>query len=127
MTATWRGRIARRPFLLGAFAVLAAIAGTGVLLETPTARRNRAVFFHGNLLGLLDDRDDARLIGASVLKGLKGFDVHETTRLLGGRIGKRALGDVLVGDAVAGRLGDAGGWVLPETLALLCALAAKTG
>jgi hypothetical protein len=126
MSVPWRSRIARRPFLLGAFAVLAGIAGTGVLLETPTVRRTRAVFFHGNLLGLLDDRGDARLVGASVLKGLKSFDVRQVTGQLQDRIGKQALSHVLTEDAAAGRLTDAGGWVLPETLALLCALAART-
>jgi hypothetical protein len=41
------------------------------------------------------------------------------------RIAKRPLAQVMIEDISEGRVQEAGGWVMPETLALLCALAAK--
>ncbi len=80
---------------------------------------------YDDLLALLDDRDNDAKIGAAVLADLGDFDAPAVAAALRLKLKGTTLADLATKDAAAGRLIEARGWVLPETLARLCALAAK--
>jgi len=117
--------IARRPLL----ASLGALLGVGVLAAGYEAvvllRPHRGHTAYEDLLSRLPDRDNAVVLGAAVLAEAETFDTNGTARRLRERLGKRPLAEVLDEDLAQQRLVETEGWVLPETLALLCALCAK--
>jgi len=100
---------------------LAAVAGAGVLL----LHRRHAPSPYDDLLDKLDDRDADAQIGEAVLANIDEFDAKAVADDLRGRLERHSLAETTAQDAGDGRLIEAAGWVLPETLALLCALAAK--
>jgi hypothetical protein len=77
------------------------------------------------LLSGLGDRDAAMRVGLAYLAEDPAFDRDRVARDMHQRIAKRPLPAVLAEDAAQGRTAEIGGWVIPETLALLCALSAK--
>ena len=77
-----------------------------------------------DLLSKLPDRNNAAKMGAAVLAQQKSFDAHVAARVLRARLGTGALSAVLARDLSAGRMLEFRGWIVPETLAMLCALAA---
>lgn len=115
--------ITRRNALIagGGVAVVAAAGVGGRLL----LRKRYAPSPYDDLLEQLDDRNAAAQIGETVLAEVETFDPHEMADQLRARIAKRPLAAVTAEDAREGRVVEAGGWVLPETLGLICALAAK--
>ena len=116
-------RVTRRDaFIAGGGAVVLAVAGIGGRF---LLRRRHAPSPYDDLLGLLEDRDAAAQIGETLLAEFDDFDPKTAADDLRARINKRPLSSVLVDDAGEDRVVEAGGWVLPETLGLLCALAAK--
>jgi hypothetical protein len=116
-------KLTRRNALIagGGAAALAAL-GTGARL---LLRKRYAPSPYDDLLARLDDRDADAQIGETVLAEADDFDPQATADDLRGRLAKRPLAAALTEDAAQNRLVEAGGWVLPETLGLLCALAAK--
>jgi hypothetical protein len=116
--------ISRRPFLAGALALIGVAAIGGGAYELGLFRKHFSKY--GDLLNALDDPDNAALIGKAVLAEMPDFDAAKTAADLRARIGKKPIADVLIADAQANRVTEASGWVLPETLALLCALAARS-
>jgi hypothetical protein len=115
--------LTRRNILIGAggAVVLAAAAFEGRRL----LRKRYAPSPYDDLLALLDNRDANAQIGEAVLAEIDDFDAKLVADELRERIAKRPLAQVMSEDASEGRVQEAGGWVMPETLALLCALAAK--
>jgi hypothetical protein len=113
----------RRGILIGAggAAVLAAAAFEGSRLLC----KRYAPSPYDDLLALLDDRDADAQIGEAVLADIDDFDPKTVSASLRERIGKRPLAQIMIEDVSDGRVLEANGWVMPETLALLCALAAK--
>ena len=113
----------RRRIVIGAggTVVLAAAAFEGGRL----LRKRYAPSPYDDLLALLNDRDADAQIGEAVLADIDDFDAKSVSASVRERIGKRPLAQVMLEDAGDGRLAEASGWVIPETLALLCALAAK--
>jgi len=116
-------KLSRRDAIIAAGGGIAVIAAgvTGRLL----LRKRHAKSPYDDLLALLEDRDAAAQIGETVLAEVEETDPKTMADNLRGRIGKRSLEAVLADDVAVGRVVEAGGWVLPETLGLLCALAAK--
>lgn len=104
----------------GVVAVAAAGVGGRMLL-----RKRYAPSPYDDLLALLEDRDADAQIGEAVLAEVEDFDPKVLADDLRSRIAKRPLAAVVVEDASEGRLVEARGWVLPETLGMLCTLAAK--
>ena len=104
----------------GAAAVAGLGAGARLLL-----RKRYAPSPYDDLLSLLDDRDADAQIGETVLAEVDDFEPQATADDLRARLAKRPLAAALAEDAAQNRLVEASGWVLPETLGLLCALAAK--
>ncbi|HEV2561809.1 MAG TPA: hypothetical protein VGT78_06680 [Rhizomicrobium sp.] len=116
--------ISRRPFLASALALIGVAAVGGGAYEFGLFRKHFSKY--GDLLNALDNPDNAEQVGSAVLATMPDFDAVKTAGDLRTRIGKKSLADVLIADAQANRVIEASGWVLPETLALLCALAAKS-
>lgn len=113
----------RRQAVLGG--AVAAIAGGLVAIGPVLLRKRYAPSPYDDLLALLDNRDADAQIGEAILADKNDFDADAVAAALRARIGKRPLPDVMADDAAEGRVVEADGWLLPETLALLCALAAK--
>jgi hypothetical protein len=124
MSEGWKDGVSRRPLL----AVLGAVVGLGVaggaVYEVSRLLGPRAPGVLGDLLFGLGDRKDAVLIGKAVLAGDRAASADKAGSLRRA-LGQKPLAEVLVQDAVQGRIVETQGWVLPQTLAELCALAAK--
>ncbi len=112
----------RQTLLLGGGLVVVAGGGVGARF---LLRKRYAPSAYDDLLVQLDDRDAAAQIGETVLASVEDFEPATMAARLRQRIARRPLSVVSVEDAGAARLVEAGGWVLPETLGLICALAAK--
>ncbi len=80
---------------------------------------------YDDLLAHLDNRDADAQIGEAVLAEIEKFDPNAVAGGLRASLEHRSLAQAVADDAVKGRMVEANGWVLPKTLALLCALAAK--
>ena len=78
------------------------------------------------MLSRLDDRDADAQIGEAVLANAGDFDAKTVAANLRTRLKRDTLMQAASADVVEGHLLEARGWVIPETLGLLCALAAKT-
>ena len=117
--------ISRRGVMTGVVAagVAAALAGTFRFLH-PFSRRYPPTPYD-DLLGQLTDRETAARLGTTMLAGIPGFDLKAMAAKLRARLGARGIGEAVQADASADALRDVGGWIVPETLALLCAVAAK--
>ena len=79
---------------------------------------------YDDLLANLVDRDSAQAVGHAVI-GTTTFDAKQTASDLRRRLDGRSLLQATADDLSRDRLIEAKGWVLPETLGLLCALAAE--
>ena len=126
MSDDGKDAIARRPLLTALGALLGIGAVGGITYEASGLlglRTHRGAY--EDLISLLPDLDDAVTLGRVVLAGDGAFQRQEVAHDLRRKIGQRPLSTVLSEDVVQGRVVETGGWVLPETLARLCALAAK--
>lgn len=117
--------ITRRNVMIGAGG--AAVAAAGVVGGRHLLKKRYAPSPYDDLLVLLDNRDAAAQIGETVLADMDDFDPAAVAEDLRDRLKGRKLADTMAADASEDRLVEAGGWVLPETFGLLCALAAKAG
>jgi hypothetical protein len=104
--------------------VLAALGGTLLRVTNPFGRHYRTTPYD-DLIGHLTDREAGARVGRAVIAGEPNFDMRATVGTLRAALGTASLGANAGADIVAGRMIEAGGWVLPQTLALLCAVAAK--
>ena len=113
----------RRNIVVGAggAVVLAVAAFEGSRL----LRKHHAPTAYDDLLSRLDNRDADAQIGEAVLANIDHFDAKTVAADARARLQSKTLAQVASEDAREGRLLEAGGWVVPETLGLLCALAAK--
>jgi len=126
MTAASDAPVSRRTLIAGGLAVIGLGAAALVAWQAPALMSPRyAPTPFDDLLSRLPDRDNARRLGKAVLS--KSFDARSTATQLRARIGSNSLGDAMTADLTQGRLTEVHGWVLPETLTSLCALAAKAG
>lgn len=127
MSVADKSAIARRPVLSGLVG-LAALAGIAAL-EAPRlfsgifGRRYPPTAFD-DLLTLLPDRENAILLGAALTRTRPLMDVRGTAERLRRKIGGHSLAAAIADDLEHGRFVEAQGWLLPESLAELCALAA---
>ena len=118
----WKTTISRRPVLAGVLALIGLTIGgayeAGLFRPRPSGP-------YDGLLASLDDVKDADAVGRAYLAQTKNFDAKATATQLRTRLNSQSFADVLNADITGNQLAEAGGWVLPETLALLCALAAS--
>ena len=123
MSETWRSR--RSVLLATAGAGVLAAAALGYEAMRLLAPRHPPSPFD-DLLSLLPDRDAAAQVGLAYLSEHPHFDSTTAARLLRKEIGSRPLASVLQADIARARLAEVEHWLVPETLALLSAIAAKT-
>jgi len=124
MSEGWKDGVSRRPLLAILGAVVGLGAAGGAVYEVSKLLGPRAPGVLGDMLAGLGNREDAVLIGKAVLAGDKASSMGEAGSLRR-KLGEKPLSEVLVEDAVQGRVVETQGWVLPETVTQLCALAAK--
>lgn len=112
-------RLSRRGFGLGLGGLIAAGAAAfgyrRVFGPAPTP--------YDDLLNQIVDRKPAAALGKTVIKTLPNSDAGT----LAARLRQPGFGlrDRARADAAAGRVMEAGGWIVPETVALYAALAAR--
>ncbi|HEY6577738.1 MAG TPA: hypothetical protein VIY09_00320 [Rhizomicrobium sp.] len=126
MSVAGKAQLARRSLLksvLGAagLAIVAVAVVESPRLFTPA----HAPSPFDDLLAQLPDRENAARLGGAFLATAQDFDAVRVARALRERLAHRPLSAALQADVAAGRMAEAHGWVLPETLVLLCGLAAK--
>lgn len=116
--------IARRNLLIGVAAMLT-VGAIGAVVELPKLLHVRGHSPYDDVISAAGDRDKAELLGRAVLAELPGFDARATAESLRKRTTSDSVTEASMHDSDEGNLLEADGWVLPETLALTCALAAK--
>jgi hypothetical protein len=127
MSVADKTTIARRPVLSGLLG-LVALAGIAAL-EAPRlfpnlfARRYPPSPFD-DLLALLPDRESAIRVGAVLGGAWPRTDGRRIASRLRRKMGGHSLALAIAGDLAQNRLVEAQGWLLPESLGELCALAA---
>jgi len=121
----WKTAIARRPLLTGLLTALGIAAAGGVAYEAGLFGPSRPRSPYDDLLALLPDRAHAVELGKAVLADNPGLDASAVAATLHVRIAGRSLSDMLAADIAEHAVAEVHGWVLPQTLAQLCALAAK--
>ena len=109
----------RRAAIAGA-AVLAVVGGA--VWKLHPLRKSYPPTPYDDLLSQIVDREPAARLGAAVAKSQPGLEASALAQQLraGPRLSARARAD-----AAQNRLIEAGGWVLPQSVALYAALAAK--
>jgi len=120
--------ISRRPFISGLLGVIA-LAGIAAI-EAPRLfpklfeRRYPATSFD-DLLALLPDRENAVRLGMVLASALpRRMDARVVAARLRRKIGGHSLALAIAGDLAQGQMVEAQGWLLPDSLAELCVLAA---
>lgn len=119
--------ISRRPFLSWVVGVVALAGVAGV--EAPRLfpglfeRRYRPTPFD-DLLSLLPDRENAVRLGTAMIANTPRTDMRVLAARLRRNIGGHSLALAIAGDLAGGRLTEVQGWVVPDSLAELCVLAA---
>lgn len=113
--------IPRRVFLTGALGAAGVAALAGAYEAFRIASRPKGPY--SDLLGSLDDRSDAAIVGRAYLADSKTFDAKRAAAQLRARLRQQTFSDVLAADIAGNQLAEAGHWVLPESLAVACALA----
>ncbi len=104
--------------------IAAALGLTALGLTAPRLfGRRYAATPYDDLLDQLADRDAAKRVGYAII-GTATFNAHEAAGDLRKHFAGRTLAQVTASDIAGGHLIEARGWVLPESLGLLCALAA---
>ncbi|OJT97694.1 MAG: hypothetical protein BGN82_10460 [Alphaproteobacteria bacterium 65-7] len=112
----------KRRVLLAGAGLAAIAAGAGLYRFTDVIVKHYPPTPYDDLLEQLADRATARVIGAR----LPVEPAHAATRLREALTGQ-SLADAVQADVAAGRLSEVAGWLLPESVALLAALAARAG
>lgn len=122
MSGDWKDTVARRPLLAALGAIVGVGAAGGLLYEGAGLLRPHA---GADLFSGLGDMESAALLGRAVLAQTRSFDPQRTARRLHDTPDLRPLPAFLSREAARGEVMEVRGWVLPETLAWLCALAAR--
>jgi hypothetical protein len=113
----------RRRGLIAGVAVAGAAVVAGLYRFTDLFVKHYAPTQYDDVLVALVDREQAARFGASVSGTL---DANGLAARLRPMLKSGGLGEVAKADIAADRLVEVGGWVVPESVALLSALAGKT-
>ncbi len=120
---TWTRR--RTLWGAGAAAGLAALAGLGWSTRGLLFGKHYPPTPYDDILAFLPDREPAARIGQEVLQSMPNLESSAAANVVRARLSHQNLREAVLEDAARGRLVEARGWVLPETLGLLSALAAS--
>jgi hypothetical protein len=113
-------KLSRRTLTFAGVAAVGAAVIAGATYEIPRLFKRHASGEYADLVNRLDDPDAAAMVG----KNVEADNLHEAAGDIRAQLKKRALSALLADDAAAGKLTEADGWVLPSTLASICAMAA---
>ena len=114
---------ATRRLLIGA--ITAVVAAAVAVREFPLLfRHHYRRTPYDDLLSKLTDRDSSVAFGRAASKNAPG-SAEAIAVLLRQRLRQSSLQTVSARELSQGRVFVAGGWVVPESLALICALAAR--
>jgi hypothetical protein len=117
-------RLSRRTMVAGG-GIAAALGATALGLTLPRwPGRRYAPTPYDDLLATLVDRDQAARLGIVARAALHSFSARAAARELRQRFEQRDLAEVIDADIREGRIAEIGGWLLPDSLAQLCTLAA---
>ena len=111
----------RREFLAGVVAAGVALAA-GLYRFTGLFVKHYPPTPYDDLLGQLTDREQAAKLGA---KAATASDASSQAARVWTSLQGRDLATAINTDITSGRVTEVDGWLLPQTLADLCALAAK--
>jgi hypothetical protein len=111
----------KRRTLIGSVAAASAALGAGLYHFTDLFVKHYAPTPYDDMLGALQDREQAAKLGALVSDAPAPPALAAKLRLAF----QPDLTAAARADAASGRLAEVGGWVVPESVALLSALAAK--
>lgn len=118
------GHASRRTMVLGG-GVAATLFAVAFGLTFPRLFGRRYVPTpYDDLLAKLVDRDQAIRLGAVARQAEPAFNAKAAARELRQRFERRTLPEVIDADIKERRVAEIGGWVVPESLAQLCLLAA---
>ena len=112
----------RRRTLLGSVAAASAIVAAGLYRFTDLFVKHYAPTPYDDVLAALADREKAAKFGDSVRDAAAPGQLAAKLR---GTLKSNGLAGAASADIAAGRLAEVDGWVVPESVALLSALAAK--
>lgn len=114
--------VTRRPLVLSALALIGVGIAGGIAVEAPRLLKRRIHSPYDDIIGQLADEDQASRVGKAVVAKLGTFDAAKSANALRTRNG--SLAEMAKADIDAGHTLEAGGWVLPQSLAIACALLA---
>jgi hypothetical protein len=114
--------VTRRPLVLSALALIGVGIAGGIAVEAPRLLKKRIHSPYDDITDQISDQGQAIKVGDAVLAKLGAFDAAKSANALRARRG--SLADLANADIEAGKTLEAGGWVLPQSLALACAILA---
>jgi hypothetical protein len=114
--------VTRRPLVLSALALIGVGIAGGIAVEAPRLLRKRIHSPYDDITDQISDQEQAVKVGDAVIAKLGTFDAAKSANEL--RVRKGSLADMAKADIADGKTLEAGGWVLPESLALACAILA---
>ena len=114
--------VTRRPLVLSALALVGVGIAGGIAVEVPRLLRKRIHSPYDDITDQISDQEQAVKVGDAVIAKLGTFDAAKSANTLRARSG--TLVDMAKADIEAGKTLEAGGWVLPQSLALACAILA---
>jgi hypothetical protein len=117
-------KLSRRGVTIGAIAAGGAAIIAGTVYEAPKLFKRRPHGEYAELVSKLGDPEKAAIVGRVMQD--RGAPSKEELSELKTALAKTSLADVAIADAKRDQLAEANGWVLPATLATLCALAAQS-
>jgi len=112
----------KRRTVLGGVAAVGAVVAAGLYRFTDLFVKHYPPTPYDGVLAALTDRDEAAKFGALMRDAGTPESLAAKLRAIGN---PNALARAAQSDIAAGRLSEVDGWVVPECVALLSALAAK--
>ena len=117
-------KLSRRSLTIGGIAAGGTAIIAGAVYEAPKLFKRRPHGEYADLVSKLGDPEKAAVVGRAIQD--RGSLTKEELSELKTALAAKPLADVAAADAKDDRLAEADGWVLPVTLATLCALAAQS-
>ncbi len=111
-----------RRILVASTAAAVAAAAAGVWRFTNLMTKHYPPTPYDDVLAHLTDRAQAARLGTKVAGG---FDMRGEAAALRATFGSRTLGSSAAADIAAARMVEVDGWILPQTVARLAALASR--
>ncbi len=113
----------RRSLLAGLGALVAAAAAGGTAWKLRLFRKRYPPGPYDDVLAKLDDREWAARFGQTAITALPRFTPADGAAQLRARLAHDSLKMAALREAEAGRLMEADGWLAPESVVLIAALA----